>query len=79
MTYQEREKFANWLLDRYLRDDTIDGIMAEYDRLTDKLEQECAINTQLLEACRHYLINPQSPMVHDEIEAAIRAAEEYQA
>jgi hypothetical protein len=44
-------------------------ILAEYDRLT-------AINAQLLKACRHYLINPQSPIVHDEIEAAIRAAEE---
>ena len=47
------------------------AIIAEYDRLT-------ALNKQLVEACRHYLINPQSPMVHDEIEAAIRAAEEGQ-
>ena len=39
MTYQEREKFANWLLDRYLRDDTIDGIMAEYDRLTERVTE----------------------------------------
>ena len=76
MTYEEREKFANWLLDRYLRDDTIDGIMAEYDRLTDEIAKLNTMNAQLLEACRHYLINPQSPMVHDEIEAAIRAAEE---
>jgi len=45
MTYQEREKFKNWLLDWHLVEETIDGIMAEHDRLT-------TLNEQLLETLK---------------------------
>ncbi len=79
MTYQEREKFKNWLLDRSLADFVIDGIMAEYDRLDELNKQQLEIIGESIQFVAKWTNDHDSVIgqrMIDEMEAAIRAAEE---
>lgn len=72
-----RERGIKEIVDEFnYKDAEVEQLKAQRDIFAARLEELAVLNTQLLEACKAYIINPQSPMVHDQIEAAIRAVEE---